>query len=307
MNCASTLPRGRVTVVLPTYNRAELLPAAIDSALAQTVADRCDIVVVDDGGTDHTAEVVRQFDGKIQYIKQVSAGVSAARNTAIKARPNAFYAFLDSDDEWLSQTVELQLAAMRRYPRAVLVTGRTTCRGPDGVETPPEVPCLPYDRPFDLAPYLFERCVIQTPAIMVRGAALSRAGLFRRELRNCGDHELWVRIACQGPSVYLSSQLAVISREPLERLTGSADRAFKADLRARYRMQGALRRRPDCRTHWRHGTARTLQILRDHAYRDRRYPAAARYGFRSLATCPWNRPRWEWGRLAQCAWRGFSA
>jgi glycosyltransferase involved in cell wall biosynthesis len=296
--CRITFARnGRVTVVLPTYNRADSLAHAIQSALDQTAAERCDIVVIDDGSTDQTPQVARRFGDSILYIRQPNAGVSAARNTAIRARPNEFVAFLDSDDEWRPSTIELQLRAMRRFPEVVLVTGRTICRRPDGTLADPEMPEVPLDQPFDLAPYLFERCIIQTPACLVRGKYLARTGLFYPDMRNCGDHELLVRLACQGSCVYLSDHLLVYSREDARRLTDDIDRAFSADLRARNRMRSALRSRPDCRPHWRRGTARTLQILRDHAFRTGRYARAARFGFHSLMASPWQRPRWEWGRM----------
>jgi glycosyltransferase involved in cell wall biosynthesis len=297
MNRVSFARNGRVTVVLPTYNRADPLADAIQSALDQTAAERCDIVVIDDGSTDHTSRVVRSFADSILYIRQPNAGVSAARNAAIRARPNEFIAFLDSDDEWWPATIELQLEALRRFPEVVFVTGRTRCRYPDGSLGDPEMPEVPLDQPFDLAPYLFERCIVQTPAIMVRGKYLARTGLFHPDMRNCGDHELLVRLACQGPCVYLSNDLMVYSREDTERLTDNIDRAFSADLRARNHMRRALRSRPDCRPHWRRGTARTLQILRDHAFRTGRYARAARFGFHSLMAAPWRRPRWEWGRM----------
>lgn len=307
MNCATRVDNGRVTVVLPTYNRAESLPGAIRSALGQTAADRCDIVVVDDGSTDHTPAVVEQFADRVRYLRQPNRGVSAARNAGICAQPNEFVAFLDSDDQWQPRAIELQLAAMRRYPQAVLVTGRTSYRSSDGSLGSLEVPPIPKDQPFDVAPYLFERCIIQTPAVLVRRAYLLRSGLFRSDLRNCGDHELWVRLACAGPCVYLSDLLLIYSRENIARLTDSAARAFTADLRARYYMLRALRDRPDCLPYWRRGTARTLQILRDHAFRHGRYAGAARYGFRSLAVWPWQRPRWEWGRLASAVLRSVFA
>jgi glycosyltransferase involved in cell wall biosynthesis len=296
---------GRVTVVLPTHNRAGSLGHAIQSVLDQTAADRCDIVVIDDGSTDRTPEVARRFADKILYIRQSNGGVSAARNTAIRARPNEFIAFLDSDDEWRPAKTALQLEAMRRFPEAVLVTGRTTYRRLDGSFGDPETPKVPLDQLFDLAPYLFERCVVQTPAIMVRGKYLARTGLFYPDMRNCGDHELLVRLACQGPCLYLSEHLMVYSREDVERLTDDIDRAFSADLRARNRMRQALRSRPDCRPYWRRGTARTLQILRDHAFRTGRYARAARLGFHSLMAWPWRRPRWEWSRLGSALLRSI--
>lgn len=285
---------GRVTAVIPAYNRADSVGDAIRSALGQSAADRCDVVVVDDGGTDETPAILRTFGDRIRTIRQENAGVSAARNAAIRACPNEFTAFLDSDDQWEPRTVELQLDAMNRYPEAVLVTGRSRYRDASGVTGSPPMPEVPLDRPFDLAPYLFERCIIQTPAVMVRSVVFERSGLFRPELRNCGDHELWVRVACEGPCVYLPQTLLTYCRADRDRLTGSVTRAFTAEIRARRYMHRLLHLRPDCRPYWRRGLAEALRILRDHAYRTRCYPAAARCGFHSLMILPHSRPRWEW-------------
>jgi len=301
-----SFPRnGRVTVVMPTYNRADTIAWALSSALNQTAAELCDVVVVDDGSTDGTADVVSQYTEGIQYIRQANAGVSAARNAAIRARPNEFIAFLDSDDEWAPDSIEKLLGAMARHPEAVIVTGRTQYRTSDGRRGVLSTPELPLDRPFDLAPYLFERCIIQTPAVLVRGAYLKRTGLFYPDMRNCGDHELWVRLACQGPCVYLSDLLLTYARDDAERLTDNVDRAFTADVRARYRMRRLLRERRDCRPHWRQGMATSLRILRDHAFRTGRYPQAARFGFYSLMVRP-RRPLWEWGKFASALKRCVS-
>ena len=304
MNRLEFPANGRVTVVLPVYNRAYSVGDALHSVLDQSAADRCDIVVVDDGSSDGTPGVLRSYGDRIRVIRQENAGVSAARNAAIRACPNEFTAFLDSDDRWEPRTVELQLDAFQRFPEAVLVTGRSQYRDSSGGMGTLAMPDVPLDRPFDLAPYLFERCIIQTPAVMVCGRAFRRSGLFRPELRNCGDHELWVRVACEGPSVYLPQTLLTYSRDDRERLTGSVERAFTAEIRARRHMHRLLRNRPDCRTYWRRGLAEALRILRDHAYRTGCYPAAARYGFHSLMIQPNSRARWEWRKTGAALLRG---
>ncbi|GGM65051.1 glycosyltransferase involved in cell wall biosynthesis [Halarchaeum rubridurum] len=103
----------RVSVVVPAYRRADVLPRAIDSALAQTVGD-LEVVVVDDGSPDDTEAVVRAYDDpRVRYVAHgTNRGVSAARNTGIEHARGAYVAFLDSDDEWLPRKLERQLAAL---------------------------------------------------------------------------------------------------------------------------------------------------------------------------------------------------
>lgn len=104
----SNIPK--VSVIIPTYNREHLISNSIQSVLAQTYKD-FELIIVDDGSSDNTEEVVLSFkDERIRFIKQpVNRGVSAARNTGIKAARGSYIAFLDSDDEWLPQKLELQL------------------------------------------------------------------------------------------------------------------------------------------------------------------------------------------------------
>ncbi|MCK4819314.1 glycosyltransferase family 2 protein, partial [bacterium] len=107
-----------VSVIIPTCNRAEYITQAIDSVLAQTYTDY-EIIVVDDGSTDNTKEVMEPYMDRIRYIYQENAGVSAARNTGIKAAKGDWVAFLDSDDEWLPGKLAVQIRAVERHPQLV--------------------------------------------------------------------------------------------------------------------------------------------------------------------------------------------
>ena len=102
----------KVSVIIPTYNRAHLVGRAIRSVLNQTYQD-FEIIVVDDGSTDNTEEVVKSFnDPRIRYIRhEENKGAAAARNTGIKAAKGKFIAFQDSDDEWLPKKLEKQMEA----------------------------------------------------------------------------------------------------------------------------------------------------------------------------------------------------
>ena len=96
-----------VSVVIPTFNRAKVVTRAIDSVLEQTYRN-CEVIVVDDGSTDDTADVLRSYKDKIVYIQQKNAGPSAARNRGIRESKGEFIAFLDSDDLWFATKLERQ-------------------------------------------------------------------------------------------------------------------------------------------------------------------------------------------------------
>jgi GT2 family glycosyltransferase len=120
----------QVSVVIATYNRAELLRLTIQSILAQTLRP-LEIIIVDDGSTDHTAEVCASFAPAVRYISQVNGGVSAARNAAIRAAKGDWIAFCDSDDLWMYNKLELQLGAIDATGAGWSVTGFTLI-GPEG-------------------------------------------------------------------------------------------------------------------------------------------------------------------------------
>ena len=111
---------GLVSVVIPNYNYANYLREALDSVLAQSYSD-IEIVVVDDGSTDGSKDVIAAYDDRINAIFQKNEGVSAARNNGVLAGSGEFIAFLDADDAWLPTKVERQVAMFRSDPALGLV------------------------------------------------------------------------------------------------------------------------------------------------------------------------------------------
>ena len=111
-----------VSAVIPAYNAGKYVGRAIESVLAQThKAD--EIIVVNDGSSDDTAEVVERFGGAVRFIRQENAGASVARNTGIEAATSEWIAFLDADDEWLPNKLKLQTEHLERNPKLVWTTG----------------------------------------------------------------------------------------------------------------------------------------------------------------------------------------
>src|ERR687897_810012 len=111
-----------VSVILPTFQRRELASRALASVLAQTY-DNFEVIVSDDGSTDGTAEAVASLrDPRIRYAWQPNQGVAAARNAGLRLARGATVAFLDSDDRWLPEHLEVVTAALDRHAEAVLAS-----------------------------------------------------------------------------------------------------------------------------------------------------------------------------------------
>jgi glycosyltransferase involved in cell wall biosynthesis len=110
-----------VSIIMPTYNRADTIKRAIDSVKAQTFED-WELIIVDDGSTDNTATLVPPMDSRIVFISQENQGIAGARNTALQASQGELIAFLDSDDEWLPHHLELSVHFFKAFPEEDLLS-----------------------------------------------------------------------------------------------------------------------------------------------------------------------------------------
>ncbi len=116
-------PSPFISVVIPAYNRELYLAEAVQSALDQTLAPG-EIVIVDDGSTDRTGEIARSFGGIVRYIRQDNQGVAYARNTGVEASRGEWITFLDSDDLWVSEKLEWQMAYLDEHRETDLLFGQ---------------------------------------------------------------------------------------------------------------------------------------------------------------------------------------
>ncbi|MBX3464651.1 MAG: glycosyltransferase family 2 protein [Planctomycetes bacterium] len=213
---ASPLPA--VSVVIPTFNRARLLPRAIDSVLAQTLP-AAEVIVVDDGSTDDTADVIAGYGDRVRYLQQPNAGVSAARNKGIRAARHELIAFLDSDDYWRPGKLAAQVPLMRDPRVSVCFTNRTwqsrlhedrfreagfVCEGARQIVTDPaSVMTLPGGS------VLIASCCIY------RRSALLRVGGYDERLRVYEDLRLDLRLALDGGHfAAIAEVLAVLDDSP---------------------------------------------------------------------------------------------
>jgi len=194
MNLATALPVPRVSVVIPTRDRAALLRRALDSVFAQICAD-FEIIVVDDASTDDTARMLADVaDPRLRVLRQSTpGGAPRARNLAIAAARAEYVAFLDDDDEWLPRKLELQL---ERFARGTARLGLVHC-GTDLVSARSgrcvhrfDAP----DRPMHWTEFLRDM-PFTTSNAMVRSRALREVGGFDETLAGAQDRDLWIRLA----------------------------------------------------------------------------------------------------------------
>jgi len=121
----------KVSTILPTYNRANILGRAIESVLVQQEKDD-ELIVIDDGSTDNTREVAAKYGDQIKYVRTANQGAGKARNLGLKIAQNDLLAFLDSDDEWMPGKLKLQRAFMEACPDVIFCFSDLAYSGPDG-------------------------------------------------------------------------------------------------------------------------------------------------------------------------------
>lgn len=235
-----------ISVVIPTYQRAELLNEAIISAASQTTAP-VEIVVVDDGSTDATADVVQRLRSElgqeiqVTYLRQVRMGGNAARNAGVRAASGDWIAFLDSDDLWVEDKLEKQLE------RVSLSPGSVACycglRGfSDEGQLPVEHRTFPEG---DLSSSLLVRDgTAPTSCYLVRRSVLLDAGLFDEKLQARQDWDMWIRVSRFGAIVSVPEPLTRFRHHDGERTSSDPNRELRAYRAIRIKYRDRLRTLP---------------------------------------------------------------
>jgi len=182
--------RPKVSVIIPTYNRCALLHEAIASVLEQTFKD-LELIVVDDGSTDETRDVVMSFDDpRIRYLFQANRGVSAARNWGVASSRGGLIAFLDSDDVWLPEKLETQVSYLEKHP------GISICQTEE-IWIRNGVRVNPAEKHRKFSGWIFRECIplciVSPSAVMLTREAFDRLGGFDEDLPACEDYDLWLR------------------------------------------------------------------------------------------------------------------
>jgi glycosyltransferase involved in cell wall biosynthesis len=203
-----------VTAAIPTYNRARYLPGALESVFAQTRPPD-DVLVVDDGSTDETPEVLAEYGDRIRVVRQENGGRSAARNTAVREAYGRFVSFLDSDDRWLPDKLARELPALEDLGVG-LVHGHVDLIGPDDEPLPDETErhhalfSTAHRNGVTYAGYAFD-CRCFSSAITVRKQAVDEVGYYDPALL-LDDYDLYLRLALAWKIVFLEGPAVALYR-----------------------------------------------------------------------------------------------
>ncbi len=236
-----------ISVIIPTYNRADIVRRAIHSVLTQQGAE-FELIVVDDGSTDNTEELIHKLylpNGKehhlgfgeapitpkafpIKFISQANRGVSAARNTGIAQAKGEWIAFLDSDDEWLPNMLAAQMNFFLKNPEYKI------CQT-DEIWIRKGVRVNKMKKHEKEGGWIFEHCLplcaISPSAVMIHRSLLDEVGRFNESYPACEDYEMWLRIASRYP-------VGLIEEEYLKKYGGHEDQlSHKYEAMDRFRVK----------------------------------------------------------------------
>ena len=215
-----------ISVIIPTFNRAWTLKRAVDSALVQDYPHR-EIIVVDDGSTDGTRDLLAGYRDKIRVLVQENKGVSAARNLGIQESRGSFIALLDSDDAWETNKLSCQAAFFQSKPGAMICqTEEIWIRNGKRVN-----PKKKHKKPSGM---IFEPslklCLVSPSAVMIRKQLFGQKGMFNEGFPVCEDYDLWLRISHDTPVYLIDTPLTV-------KTGGHGDQLSAAHSQDKYRIQ----------------------------------------------------------------------
>lgn len=221
-----------VTCVLPVYNGARFLAEALDSVLEQEGVPELDVVVVDDGSTDNTPEILKGYGDRVRVVRQENAGVAAARNRGLAEVSGEFVAFQDADDLWMPGKLRVQLDCFAKNPDIDLCVGLVQNFWMDEVA---------HERAlFEGTDFAAPMAAFGPPLLVARASAFERVGLFDTDLEVGEDNDWFLRAREAGLVEHVVPELLLRRRRHLDSLTRSDPASREALLR---NMKASLDRR----------------------------------------------------------------
>jgi glycosyltransferase involved in cell wall biosynthesis len=194
----------RVSAIIPVYNGAATIAEAIDSALAQSYPS-LEVIVVNDGSTDATAEVLRRYGERIKVIERPNSGIAVSRNIGVAAAKGEYLAFLDSDDAWVPAMIECTVAALDDNRDCVLAYTNCAVIDSDGGDLDSALIGAGVDHAPTLQEMLSRLWPIMPSAVVMRRTAYDASRGFSEEFRSYGFEDVifWLRVREQGAFCYL--------------------------------------------------------------------------------------------------------
>lgn len=182
----------KISVVIPTYNRYEVLKRALTSVFAQTHSPS-EVIVIDDGSRDETAKILQDFPSII-YRYQNNSGVSSARNLGISLCSHEWIAFLDSDDAWHEEKLALHVS-LHAAEKELLFSYTDELWIRDGKEV--KIPKKFQKHSGEVFSQCLSHCIIAPSSVLIHKNLFEEIGVFDENLEVCEDYDLWLRLTCK--------------------------------------------------------------------------------------------------------------
>ena len=182
----------KISVVIPTYNRYEVLKRALTSVFAQSFQPS-EVIVIDDGSADETSKIIQDFPSII-YRYQENCGVSSARNLGISLCSHEWIAFLDSDDAWKEEKLALHVS-LHQVEKELLFSYTNEHWIRDGKQV--KIPKKFQKYGGDIFTQCLSHCIIAPSSAFVHKKLFEEIGLFDEDLEVCEDYDLWLRLTCK--------------------------------------------------------------------------------------------------------------
>ena len=197
-----------VSVIMPVYNSENTVRRALDSILAQTYSNY-EVIIVDDGSSDSTCQIISEYSSSVEYFHQENAGASAARNKGITQSKGELVAFIDSDDMWYPEKLEIQVNAYLKEPEASIIHTAFD----EGFEFKEYLPIKPEDTQAKHNEFvnIFKMPYLRTPTVMVPRRVFDQVGMFDTELLTAEDVDFFLRCSYQQLVLYIPQVLVYVS------------------------------------------------------------------------------------------------
>ena len=193
-----------ISVIIPVYNRPQQVKRAINSVLRQSYSNY-EIIVVDDGSTDETPEILAEYEGEISIFRTRNNGVSAARNYGVDKAQGSYVAFLDSDDEWKPKKLHRQIEFMIKENWKISQTDEVWIRNGSFLNKKEK-----HKKPEgDIFIPSLKLCTVSPSAVMMKKSRYEQYGGFDETLPVCEDYDLWLRMAVREKFGLLNEKLVI--------------------------------------------------------------------------------------------------
>jgi GT2 family glycosyltransferase len=230
-----------VSVIIPAFNAAGHVRAALDSAFAQSLTD-FEVILINDGSPDtaQLEQVIQPYISRIIYLTRQNGGPSAARNSGIQRARGEWLAFLDSDDAWLPQYLAEQIKFLRENPALDMVYCDAILSGDANAEGKTFMQICPSSGQVTFESLLVEQTQVITSGTLVRRQNVMAAGLFDEKIRCSEDHDLWLRLVHMGSKIAYQREVLLRRNMRADSQGAAAENLLAGEIQSLEKLQRTL-------------------------------------------------------------------